>query len=262
MINLTHGSPADDTQPSFSPDGERIAFRSEREGGGLFVMGATGESVRRLTDRGNHPSWSPDGKELAASTVGFADPESLNSRRGELMIVEVATGKTRLIAEAQDVHQPSWSPHGYRIAYWGRPGEAAQRDLWTVTPSGGASVSVTNDAPTDWNPVWSPDGRALLFSSNRGGSMNLWRVRVDETSGTVVGQPEQVTTPSPNSRYLSVSRDSGRLAYAHVTTAVNLFKIGFDPSREATADQPTAITHGTRPTNSPDLSPNGSGLPA
>jgi len=44
-INLTKDSAADDTQPAFSPDGERIAFRSERDGGGIFLMGATGERV-------------------------------------------------------------------------------------------------------------------------------------------------------------------------------------------------------------------------
>ena len=57
--NLTADSPADDYQPAFSPDGERIAFRSERDGGGIFVMGSTGESVRRLTDFGYNPAWSP-----------------------------------------------------------------------------------------------------------------------------------------------------------------------------------------------------------
>src|SRR5205814_8845502 len=60
-VNLTKDSPLDDRQPAFSPDGERIAFRSERDGGGIFVMGATGESAKRLTDFGFHPSWSPDG---------------------------------------------------------------------------------------------------------------------------------------------------------------------------------------------------------
>ena len=49
-LNLTKDSTADDTQPAFSPDGEQIAFRSERDGGGLFVMGATGENARRLTN--------------------------------------------------------------------------------------------------------------------------------------------------------------------------------------------------------------------
>ncbi|MEK6320929.1 MAG: hypothetical protein AABN33_04525, partial [Acidobacteriota bacterium] len=63
--NLTKDSASDDTQPAFSPDGEGIAFRSERGGGGIFVMGATGESVKRLTDFGFNPAWSPDGKEIA-----------------------------------------------------------------------------------------------------------------------------------------------------------------------------------------------------
>jgi len=66
-IHLTKDSPDDDTQPAFSPDGERIAFRSERDGGGLFVMGATGESAKRLTDFGYHPAWSPDGQEIACA---------------------------------------------------------------------------------------------------------------------------------------------------------------------------------------------------
>ena len=79
-LNLTKDSAADDTQPAFSPDGQQIAFRSERDGGGLFVMGATGENARRLSDRGFHPSWSPDAKEIAASTADFPNPESLSSR--------------------------------------------------------------------------------------------------------------------------------------------------------------------------------------
>src|SRR5207244_13006094 len=54
-VNLTKDSPGVDTQPAFSPDGEQIAFRSARNGGGIFVMGATGESVRRLTDFGYNP---------------------------------------------------------------------------------------------------------------------------------------------------------------------------------------------------------------
>jgi serine/threonine protein kinase len=58
-INLTEDSKVDDTQPAFSPDGTRIAFRSERDGGGIFVMGATGESVKRVSDAGFNPPGLP-----------------------------------------------------------------------------------------------------------------------------------------------------------------------------------------------------------
>jgi Tol biopolymer transport system component len=67
-MNLTADSPAADDEPAFSPDGQRIAFRSEREGGGIFVMGRTGEAVRRVTRTGFNPTWSADGKSLAFAT--------------------------------------------------------------------------------------------------------------------------------------------------------------------------------------------------
>ncbi len=67
-LDITKDSTWDDDQPVFSPDGERIAFRSSREGGGIFVMGRTGEAVRRVTHNGFHPTWSPDGTQLAFTT--------------------------------------------------------------------------------------------------------------------------------------------------------------------------------------------------
>jgi serine/threonine protein kinase/Tol biopolymer transport system component len=252
-----------DSSPVFSPDGQRIAFRSEREGGGLFVMGATGESPRKLSAQGNYSSWSPDGVEIAADTVFFPHPENEIRQDSQLIIVEVATGRTRLIAEAWDVHQPNWSPHGSRIAYWARPrasGQQAlsgQRDLWTVSPHGGAPVQVTNDTFTDWNPVWSPDGRWLYFLSNRGGSMNLWRVRMDEASGTAQGEPEPLTTPSQQMGFMSMSRDGRRIAYTQTTTHTSLYMLEFDPAREVIVGTPTPIPLGTRRTTGPEVSPDG-----
>lgn len=74
-VSVTKDSGSDDTQPAFSPDGEHVAFRSERDGGGIFIMGLAGENVRRLTTFGYNPAWSPDGKELICSTGFFPRPE-------------------------------------------------------------------------------------------------------------------------------------------------------------------------------------------
>jgi len=73
-VNLTKDSPEDDIHPAFSPDGERIAFRSKREGGGIFLMGATGESVTRLTSFGYNPAWSPDSNRSYTRPGGSGGP--------------------------------------------------------------------------------------------------------------------------------------------------------------------------------------------
>ncbi len=257
-INLTRDSSANDTHPAFSPDGEQIAFRSSREGGGIFVMGATGESVKRLTDFGHHPVWSPDGKEILYATDDIGNPSSRNNTPSQVWSVNTATGEKRLVTPG-DAVQPHWSPHGMRIAYWGTH-KGGQRDIWTMPARGGEPVEVTNDPALDWNPVWSPDGNYLYFASDRGGSMNLWRVRVEEQSGKVLGPPEPATTPSTYSEHLSFSRDGRRLAYVQVVRRDQLQKVGFDPATGTVVGQPVWITQGSRRATDPDLSPDGEWL--
>ncbi|HZB44914.1 MAG TPA: protein kinase, partial [Pyrinomonadaceae bacterium] len=256
--NLTADTKEDDAQPAFSPDGERIAFRSERQRGGIFVMGADGESVRRLTDFGHHPAWSPDGREVVFCTHKIEDPNDRYLDPSALWAINVSTGAVRRLTDegAGDAVQPQWSPTGGRIAYWGKH-KAGQRDIWTVPARGGAPVAVTDDAAFDWNPVWSPDGRHVYFASNRGGSMNLWRVPLDERTGRVTGQPESVTTPSRYAFHLSFSRDGRRAVFVNQTSSTHIYKAAFNPHREAITAPPVAVTHGFKHTSTPDLSPDG-----
>jgi Tol biopolymer transport system component len=81
-------------------------------------MGATGENVRRLSDFGFNPAWSPDEKEIAVSTEGIADPYS-RTGVADLWAIQVATGQKRAVVQGFDCAQPNWSPHGDRIACWG-----------------------------------------------------------------------------------------------------------------------------------------------
>jgi eukaryotic-like serine/threonine-protein kinase len=257
-INLTKDSPADDTQPAISPDGESIVFRSEREGGGIFVMGATGESVKRLTDFGFNPAWSPDGKEIACADEGIVEPSSRVKPQSQIWALNVATGQKRPITNV-DAVEPNWSPHGYRIAYQGRRNEA-QRDVWTVPAQGGDPVEVTNDPAMDWDPVWSPDGNYLYFVSDRGGSMNLWRVAIEEKTGRVLGVPQAVTTPSAYVAHLSFSSDGHHLAYSNMVRSGNLQQVSFDPVKEEVIGQPSWITQGSRVAFVADVSADGQWL--
>jgi Tol biopolymer transport system component len=255
-LNLTASSAEADTEPSFSPDGNQIAFRSERGGGGIFVMGATGESVRRLSDVGHNPSWSPDGARLVVSTERIIDPMS---RQGtaELWIIDAATGEASR-RYAGDAVQPAWSPDGRRIAFWRVDGNTGQRDLATVEVEGQAdSVAVTADVPVDWSPVWSLDGASLLFVSDRGGTMNVWRVPVDPETGGAAGEPRLVGAPAEEVAWLSAVGAEGSLVYDSRSAVYFLSSLPLDPEGLRPAGELQTIYAGALPVGYIHPSPDG-----
>jgi Tol biopolymer transport system component/serine/threonine protein kinase/Tfp pilus assembly protein PilF len=260
-INLTKDSTTDDSQPAFSPDGERIAFRSEREGGGIYVMTAGGQSPTRVCDFGYSPSWSPDGAQVLVGTERIPQP-STRPTRSELWKIELKTGQRQRISTG-DALQPTFSPHQKRIAYWSRPDRYGQREhIWTIPAGGGEAVAVTDGSSTDLNPVWSPDGRFLYFSSNRGGSSNIWRVPIDEDTGVTSGSPEAVTAIGANTSVLHLSfARTGKLAYSAQTEIRNLRSVSFNPT-QATTGRPVSITQGSMQLWFPDVSPDGQWLTA
>ena len=261
-INLTKDSRAPDFTPAFSPNGELIVFRSNRDGGGLFVMGRTGESVRRLTRGGFQPTWFPDGKAIAYNSLAIPNPQSRGPGVCELWVVDAAGGEPQRLF-AQDAVQPRVSPKGLRIAYWGMPLDAdkttfssANRDVWTIAADGSAPVRVTSDAATDWNPVWSPDGRWLYYLSDRRGSMNLWRVAIDEATGATHGEPQPVTAPASYIRHFSLSADGSIGTFATQMVTNNLARAPFDPNA-ATVGPLEPLTSGPRDFQAIDVAPDG-----
>ena len=238
-INITGDSPDDDSEPAFSPDGSQIAFRSERYGGGIFVMGATGESPRRLTNFGHNPAWSPDGTEIAFATELVELLPSSRPRLSELWVVDVRSGASRPLIQTDkdgpnsgdsDAVQPSWSPNGKRIAFWSAS-VSGQRDIWTVNPRVAepkkSVVRVTADAALDWNPVWSPDGRYLYYGSDRDGTMGLWRIAMNEDAGSPAGVPEPLGVPASFAGHFAFAR-SGEMAYVAVTSSYHVLAMPFD----------------------------------
>jgi Tol biopolymer transport system component len=255
-INLTPDSPADDTAPAFSPDGERIAFRSTRDGGGIFVMGSTGESVKRLTSEGYDPAWSPDGTRIVYSTQDGQNPWSREGTAG-LRVVDASGGEPRDLPTAGDAVQPSWSPDGRLVAYWGLGEAGGQRDIHVVAADGSSpSVAVTADAAMDWNPVWAPDSRSLYFASERGGSMNVWRVGIDER-GAPRGAPEPVTVPSRVAGSLSLSADGRQLLYVSAEKRSSIQRLGLDPAKGTVREAASPALEASRVIYTQDLSPDG-----
>jgi serine/threonine protein kinase/Tol biopolymer transport system component len=247
-INLTEDSRDNDTEPTYSPDGTRIAFRSERDGGGIFVMSETGESVRQLTSFGYNPCWSPDGKEIACAEDDVILGNSRIKVPSRLWVISAATGATRLISEG-DAVLPSWSPNGKRILYLGR-------SIGTMRPDGSDSktIRLSNFAYTG---TWSRDGRYIYIITSRIGIPSLWRLAIDETSGETSGEPELIPTPFSYIYNLSFSQDGKRLVYAQDTSRQNIYRLAFDPTAGHITGQPQPVIQSTSSTYMPTISPNG-----
>ena len=243
----------DETHPAYSPDGKRIAFRSTRYPAGIYLMESTGENPRRLCKDGYHPAWSPDGKEIVSSEEDQNLPGTRYKSR--LIITNVATGEQRVLHDGYAA-QPQWSPHGQRVAFWiMQPG--GKRDVATISATGGEPVLVTDLSGVNWNPVWSPDGNYLYFASDRKGNMGFWRMRIDETSGKVLGEPESVPTPAKFVRHLSFSRDGKRLIYVQTEDESNLKAVKFDQAAEKIVGEPFSITRREQEVVRPEISPDG-----
>ena len=257
-INLTKDSAADDTQPAFSPGGRYIAFRSERDGGGIFAMRSDGTGVRRIVNSGYNPAWSPDGRQIVYAEESITRPEDRSGRVSQLWSVEVASGRKRQVTKDDGV-QPQWSPNGRYIAYWAIDLDG-DRDLWTVRASGGPPSRITRDHFLDWNPVWSPDGAWLYFCSNRGGSMGIWRIPMKESTGEARGSPQPIRAPASYPAHLSFSGDGKHMAYVQLLTTGRLSAVRFDPVREVLASEPKEIMQSSKGISRPALSPDGKWL--
>ncbi|MEK6373972.1 MAG: protein kinase [Acidobacteriota bacterium] len=253
-INLTKDSPVHDDEPAFSPDGQQIAFRSERDGGGIFLMGATGESVRRLCDFGYNPAWSPDGKSIGIDTEKIADP-SARVLISHIWTVNVESGARKVLFDRSDAVQPAWSPHDHSIAFWGVL--KGRRVIFTMSARGGKATPIIDDGSMNWNPFWSPDGKVLYFCSDRAGMMNLWRAPIDERTGLLQRKAEPVTLSTEWSGPASIARDGRSIAFAVQRGEWHLYEIPFDPVKVAFTGSATELVRGSRRIQRGELSPDG-----
>lgn len=239
-INLTAGLDSDETQPAFSPDGQSIAFRSSRGEGGIWVMGATGESVRRLTDFGFNPSWAPDGRTLVVADEGVADPEIRSSSRSSLWRIDATSGAAEPIETGMDAVQPSWSPDGRWIAFWGLPDGTGRRVIAIVPAGGGEPRIVVDDGYQNWNPVWI-DAERLVFVSDRAGAMNFWAIGIDERVGEPTGPPAALTTAAQWQGQANLAAGGTALAFVIKTQKSSVDLIPFDLERGVSAAAETRL---------------------
>ena len=250
-------APGETTRSRHSrPTASRIAFRSSRDGGGLFVMGRTGESVRRLTPNGFTPAWFPDGQRIVYATAN--DRPSSIARGGgpsDLWVVDCDTEESRggssQVTQCSLSVSPQWSPNRV-LGDSSSTGTSQTRHQLESATSGPSQRTARTPSgsrtrnPTDWNPVWSPDGRWLYFLSNRSGSMNLWRIAIDEgerRSATGAAQPlSDARTVHPE--LYALCRWPERPRYSTLDDrSSNLSRVRFNPQTATTQGDVAAHYH-------------------
>jgi len=199
-IRLTQ-DPGNDWNPVWSPDGQRIAFESDRDGNfESYVMSADGSNPTRLMqDSGRGPVWSPDGQRIA-----FIDARDGNL---EIYVIDVdGSNLIRLTQNASNDLFPTWSPDGQRIAFSSdRDGNS---EIYVMSADGSNLIRLTQNAG-DWNwfPTWSPDGQRIAFVSDRDGNLEIYVMSADGSN------PIRLMQDPGNDRDPAWSPDGQRIAF-------------------------------------------------
>ncbi len=156
---------------ALSPDGQRLAFDSDRSGNAdIWTIGIDGTGLRQITSDRAHdwaPRWSPDGE-----AIGY---HSLRTGNRDLWMQPVRGGIPVQLTdhEAQD-WTISWSPDGATIVFGS--GRSGAVELWRMPATGGEATQLTTIGAVWWYPVWSPDGQWIAFSSDVTGYAEVYVV--------------------------------------------------------------------------------------
>ena len=213
------------------------------------ISGEIGEFIspaKRITnhpDMDKDPAVSPDGKWILFSSNRFGNWD---------IFVKPASGGAsyRLTDELIDEHSPSWSPSGKKIAFVSSKDDALG-DIWMMkinfrsVPSTGKPVKLTDYLGYDGQPMFSPEEKNVIFTSDRSGSLEIWRENIKG------GKPVKLTEGGGFDPAISAK---GELAFVRVDSTMPTGEL-FLKQKYDSADEPEQITYSNMYNFSPAFSP-------
>jgi serine/threonine protein kinase len=283
-IRLTFDG-AGNTNPDFSPDGSRIVFQSNRDGGGIYEIPAFGGEVRLLAPDGLNPRFSPDGSQVAywvgAVNVAPAVPGS-----GAVWVVPWAGGQPQRVGtNFTNARYPIWSPDSKHLLFIGytstKAYESSSLDWWLVPVDGGSAVRTglydalaraglqgtgPDSRVTLANPFaglsfptpscWLAAANSIIFSAPSGDTSNLWETGISLETGKVNGVFKRLTTGAGDEGDPScASGDAVTFTNSEFRTDIWSLPFDLDAGRQKGALE--RITQGIARRESPSLSSDG-----
>jgi len=258
----------DEIHPDWSPDGRTIFFVRAREagrkleprdlfgafdGGDIWALDLETGKEARVAENAYNPSISPDGSRLAFD-ASWAAPRRLwiTDARGRNPR-QASTDQSEAVLHVR----PRWSPDGRHIAF--QQIEKTRFLVRVVDVESQRIESVSNDVFPDLWPAWSAGGDQILFSSQRSGGLNLWRIPVG-ADGRPAGRLRQVTTGPGQDVGAAVSRQGRRLAFTVLRQNADLWRLPVDRATGRCVGDPEKVIAGTRENTRGSHSPDGRAL--
>ena len=253
--------PAHDWQPDWSVK-DQIVFRSEREGGGLYVVPQTGGHEQRVSPFGHTPKWSPDGMRILfrrapssriytvemGGAIGIrpvCDNCGLNTTYGWR-----DNGSVSLLSTSD---RTQFEPRLRMIEL-----ATLTENEWLISPVvmsafRDSALSVEYEAPV----TWTADGRGLYFIGRSLGVASVWKLDVSPEERSVIGGPHRLTAMADDSTGVGLARMTGAVAFAVSTRIPQVRSYRLDASGRRTFGEPEVLTSSAVESNEPDITPDG-----
>jgi Tol biopolymer transport system component len=144
--------------PSWSPDSEKVAVTSKKDGNPeIYVVNADGTGIERLTNDplwNISPDWSPDGSKIAFTRYKPMDCTTI----GEIFLMNPDGSDLTQLTSTPDFCSAysRWSPDGKQIAFISKGGEEDVRDVYVINVDGTGQTNLTNNPAEDRSPEWAP----------------------------------------------------------------------------------------------------------
>jgi Tol biopolymer transport system component/DNA-binding winged helix-turn-helix (wHTH) protein len=242
--------------PAWSPDGLSLAFfRHSESATTVEVIPALGGSERQVYTLPVNSVWEYGGLTWSSDGAALIFPEQrIPGGASRLVELSLNNHATRFLTTPSSNwngdSMPAVSPDGKMLAF-ARGSEQSTRDIFVMKLPDGTPHQLTTDAHLILGLVWTPGGSSIVFSSNRGGSLGLWRVSANG------GPPERDLAGTDGAYWPTVSKHGDLLAYSHGSASWSIASIPLETAKPKTEVE---VLTSSEQDSSPQISPTGTSL--